>query len=126
MNARVFISDPAAVPAGTTHVRVMNAISDHQPLQIVQCPSSFDSNWTYTESDCAPVGAPIAYGDVYETDATPDVVGKLGFHWAGAGATSPSAVTPINRAGAGAFIMHIPTELSAPQDRCPTCFMIDL
>ena len=90
----------------------MNALSDHQPLQIAQCPST-STAWTYKASDCAPVGAPIAYGDVYETDATPDVVARLGFYWA-AGRSFSSAVAPINRAGAGTFITHIPAELMGP------------
>jgi len=125
MNTRVFVNDLAAVPAGTIHVRVMNALSDHQPLQIVRCPASFEGNSTYKGSDCAPVGDPLAYGDVYETNETPDVAATIGFHWAPPGASS-LAVTSISRADAGAFNTHIPAEHMGPQDTCPGCFFRDL
>jgi len=124
MNSRVLINDPTALPAGTIHLRVMNALSDHQPVQIVQCPSSVDT--LYTAGDCAAVGDPIAYGGVYETNATPDVAAKLGYYWAAPGVVAP-AVTPIYRGNAaGGFITRIPTEVMGPQDTCPSCILNEL
>jgi hypothetical protein len=126
MNTRVLISDPATVPAGMTHVRVMNAFSDHLPLQVVECPASFAWDQTYTAGDCAPIGAPIEYGAMYETDATPDVVTRLGYYWTGLGGGA-AAVAPIDHLdAAGGFITRIPTDVWGPSDRCPSCILKEL
>ena len=51
MRARVIVDDPAAVPAGSIHVRVMNAFVDHQPVQVVQCPTALDGSRLYTAAN---------------------------------------------------------------------------
>ena len=130
--ARVLIDDPAALPAGVVHLRVMNAFVDHRPLQVVQCLTDLDANAVVqTAGTCTPVGAPIAYGDAFETDAGADVVNKIGFSW-DEPSTGDVAVQGINAGGpsgyvAGAsrsFITRIPIQVLDPGSRvCPTCIL---
>ena len=77
----------------------------------------------YTASACTPVGDPIAYGDVFERDAAPDVAARLGYYWA-----APDAVDPVvmsishgrDTAGVG-WLTTIPTQVQGPGHQCPSC-----
>jgi hypothetical protein len=132
LRARVLVDDPATLPAGAVHLRVMNAFIDHQPLQVVQCLTDLDAGSTVpTAGTCTPVGAPIAYGDVFETNAGADVVNKLGFYWDAPG-TVDAAVRGINAGGpsgyieAGAsssFVTRIPIQVSGPTSPCASCIL---
>jgi hypothetical protein len=127
MQARAFLDDPAALPAGSIHARVMNALADHQPVQVVQCPTALDGSRTYTGGECTPIGDPIAYGEVFETDATPDVVAKLGFYWAAPGAVNP-VVAPANLSSqtlTSGFITRIPTMVQGAANSCPSCIFTE-
>jgi hypothetical protein len=122
LRARVIFDDPALVPAGSVHVRLMNALADHQPIQPVQCPTDVDGGTAYTAGACTPVGDPIAYGAVFEQDAAPDVAARLGYYWA-----APDAVDPVvmsisrGRATAGGYVTAIPTQVQGPGHQCPSC-----
>jgi hypothetical protein len=131
--ARVLIDDPAALPAGAVHLRVVNALVDHQPLQVVQCLTDLDASSSHTvaTATCTPVGAPTAYGDVFDTDAGADVVNKIGFYWAAPG-TGDAAVRGINAGGpsiyvpvrpSNGFVTRIPFQVAGPASPCPSCIL---
>jgi hypothetical protein len=117
LRARVLTDDPTAVPAGSVHLRVMNALADHQPIQVVQCPA--DLNGPTTAGSCTPLGAPIAYGDVYEANFGADVANRIGYYWAAPGAVG-SVVQPINRPESFLSTV-IPTQVQGPTGSCPSC-----
>jgi hypothetical protein len=117
LRARVLTDDPTAVPAGSVHLRVMNALADHQPIQAVQCPA--DLNGPTTAGSCTPLGAPIAYGDVFEADFGADVANRIGYYWAAPGAVD-SVVHPIYRRET-LLSTVIPTQVQGPTGACPSC-----
>lgn len=131
LRARVLIDDPAALPAGAVHLRVMNTFVDHQPLQIVQCLTTIGFDTVPAAGTCTPVGAPLAYGDVFETDAGADVVDTLGFYWAAPGAVDPVVqsiygVGPSPYIDAGAstsFVTRLPARVKGPGSACPSCLL---
>jgi hypothetical protein len=131
--ARVLIDDPATLPAGAVHLRVVNAFGDHRSLQIVQCLADLDAIATVPSAGtCTAVGDPIPYGDVFETDAGADVVNKVGFEWAGPGAVD-AAVAGINAGGrphgpisagvSSLFVTRIPMGVVTPSSSCPMCVL---
>lgn len=119
LRARVLTDDANAVPAGSVHVRLMNALADHQPLQAVQCPADLHRSIVFTAGSCTPLGEPIAYGDVFEADVAADVANMIGYHWAAPGAVAP-VVHPIYREGSP-FSTTIPTQVQGPAGQCPSC-----
>ena len=120
LRARVLIDDPTLVPEGLVRVRLMNALADHQPIQAVQCPTDIDSSPQYAAGACTPLGDPIAYGDVFERDAGPDVVNKLGYYWAPPGAVD-SVVMSMGPGHAFLGMTRIPTQVAGPGHSCPSC-----
>ena len=125
LRARVLVEDPASVPAGSVRVRLMNALADHQPIQPVQCLTDLDSSRQYTADACAPVGAPIAYGELFERDAEPDVAAKLGYYWAAPDAVKPVVMGLSGRAATGLITTHIPTQVQGPSNPCPSCVVTE-
>jgi hypothetical protein len=126
MNARVLVDDVATVPTGATHVRVMNALTDHQPVVVVQCPTETGGSTPYTASGCAQVGDPVAYGDAFEMDATADVLDKLGFSWDPSSALDPVVNAFTYGANAGStsrFVTRIPVQVAGPATPCPSCLV---
>jgi len=128
MNARVLVDDAATVPDGATHVRVMNLLADRQAILIMQCPTqtagTTPGSPPYTASACAQVGAPLAYGDVFEMDASADVLGTLGYTWDASGALDPV----VNAFPSGAsyaptrhFITVLPVQVGGPMSICQFC-----
>jgi hypothetical protein len=99
----------------------------------VQCLTDLDASSSHTAATatCTPVGAPIAYGDVFETDAGADVVNKLGFYWAAPG-TVDAAVRGINAGGpsiyvpasaSNGFVTRIPFQVAGAASPCPSCIL---
>ena len=124
LRARVLLDDPATVPAGSTHVRVLNALADHQPIQIVQCPTALDGRVPYTASACTPLGDPVAHGDVFETDTGADVANRLGFYWAAPGAGDAVVSDVSIYATTGGFVTRIPIQVQGPAGTCPSCIVL--
>lgn len=122
LQARVLVDDPTLVPAGSVHVRLMNALADHQPIQAVQCPTDVDGSTPYTAGACTPVGEPIAYGAVFEWDAAPDAAARLGYYWAAPDAVDPVVISIRGwRTTAGGYLTVIPTQVQGPGHDCPSC-----
>jgi hypothetical protein len=122
MQARVLFDDPTTLAAGATRARLMNALADHQPIQMVQCPADLNGSQLFTASACAPIGDPIAYGDVLERDFGTDVIAQIGFHWAAPDADEPIVSSISLAASIGAFILRIPTQVQGT-GACPSCLL---
>jgi hypothetical protein len=79
---RWFVDDPATVPAGMAHVRLLNAVDDGAALEPLRCPGN-------AVEACVAAGPAIAFGETFETDSPRDTVGELS--WRPVGATQPFA-----------------------------------
>jgi hypothetical protein len=122
LRARVLLDDPALVPAGSVHVRLMNALADHQPIQVVQCPTDVDGSTPYTAGACTRLGEAVGYGDVFEQDAAPEAVNRLGYFWAAPDAVDPVVMSiSLGRPPVGGYLTRIPTQVQGPRNACPSC-----
>jgi len=57
---RFFRDDPATVPAGVTHLRLVNGLDRRQQITPARCVGSTPS--------CVALGAPLAFGESFEID----------------------------------------------------------
>jgi hypothetical protein len=87
---RLYVDDPATVPAGMAHVRLLNALDSRQSLSPQRCPGN-------ALGACAPVGADVDYGETFEIDSPRETLGEL--TWSLASAAGPplvgSMATPL-------------------------------
>src|SRR5262249_32251420 len=90
LRGRSMLDDPSAVPAGSQRLRLMNALDDHQPIELVQCANGLDGA-------CVSLAGPVSYGDVTEMDAPDAVVPELAWRLASPDAVNPVANTLVSR-----------------------------
>jgi hypothetical protein len=57
---RLFRDDPATVPAGATHLRLLNGLDTGQPITPARCMDDAPS--------CVAIGAQLAFGELFEID----------------------------------------------------------
>jgi hypothetical protein len=118
LRQRWMFDDPALIPAGFTHVRLFNALDNHDPIEPVQCSSSG------LGGPCVALAGSISYGDLFETDVANDTVDQLAWRWA-----SPLAVDPVsnrmivrNSGPTSPYLASIPFHILGPANReCPSC-----
>ena len=86
---RFYLDDPAPVPSGMTHVRLLNATSTREDLTALSC-----TNIPIATASCAPLGtAPVAYGETFEVDWPRGALLQLG--WSAAGMNVPQPIVEI-------------------------------
>jgi len=121
LRTRTFLDDPSAITAGSLRLRLVNALDDHQPVELVRCSGTvYDAAGPGT---CTAAAAPVSYGDVAELDVAPTETPFLGWRWAGAGGTGAVVQAMIRPEGgvAGAFYTRIPIHVLGPASTCPSC-----
>jgi hypothetical protein len=117
---RFFADDPATVPSGGRHLRLLNALDHGQPIQALRCPGSV--------LPCGSFGTPIAFGEILELDEPTPSLNEL--RWstaetaadggsqmaASANSSWPSPETPHFP-----FSLMIPLHIGAATGGCPGC-----
>jgi hypothetical protein len=87
---RFYVDDPATVPAGMAHVRLLNALASRQALEAQRCPDD-------PTAPCTPLGdVGVAYGDTFETDSPRDTLTQLTWRVPAAGGGQPVFGTMAN------------------------------
>jgi hypothetical protein len=122
LKQRWFIDDPALVPQGVKHARVLNALVGGTALQPVQCTDP-------DGVDCPALGAPIEHGGIFEAELTDAELGTFGWKWAAPGITDAA----VNRmpflrrsgfiGGDFGYVFHMPIRVQATAGGgdCPSC-----
>jgi len=121
LRTRTLIDDPATVPAGSLRLRLMNALDDHQPVELVRCTGNvYNAAGVGTCTGAAP---PVSHGEVAELDVSPTETPFLGWRWAAAGGNGAVVMSMIRPEGgvAGAFYTRIPMHVLGPASTCPSC-----
>lgn len=108
------------MPAGAVHLRLLDALDQHQPLELVRCPNDATTD---RPSSCVTVGGPLGYGDLVELDGA-DLGNTMGWRLA-ASAVGDPVVNPMPHvagAAAGDFVTSIPVHVLGPANGfCPSC-----
>jgi hypothetical protein len=117
---RWFVNDPALVPEGLTHARMLNALIGGDPIQPVQCTDS-------TLVSCTALGAPIEHCALFEAQLSGAELETLGWKWAAPGITD-AVVNAFPLRGSGfagddGYITRIPVRVQARAGGgdCPSC-----
>ena len=82
---RWFANDPAVVPAGSSHIRLLNALKSRDALQPLLCPGG-------DVAACAAAGPALNHGETFEVDHPADKVAELKWRW---NPSAPGGGTPV-------------------------------
>jgi hypothetical protein len=139
----VAMVDDAVVPLGSVRVRLVNALDDHRPVELVKCPNGIPNRTlpgaaAEGASSCVAVGGPVAYGELLEVDGTgAEFANRVGWRLA----PSLSVVNhvwelPLDPSQAqgligfgdvisgrqvGGFATQLAMHVMGPDSECPTC-----
>jgi hypothetical protein len=117
---RWFVDDPALVPEGVSHTRVLNALAGGDPIQPVQCTDTGGV-------DCTALGAPVEHGGMFEAQLTEAELETFGWRWARPGVTDAVVNRTLLRqsgiAGDSGYVFHMPLRVQATGSggNCPSC-----
>jgi len=129
------LDDPSVLPAGALRLRLLNALDQHQSIELVRCPNGTAND---PPSACVPAGGPLVYGALFELDST-DFADRMGWRL-----SAPDVVDPVvnlipgletpSIAGSGTggmtggvggtgprFVTSIPEHVLGPASFCPSC-----
>jgi hypothetical protein len=118
LQQRWFVDDPALVPQGLAHTRVLNALASADPIQPVQCTDTGGVN-------CTAMGAPLAHGDMVEADLTDEQLETFGWKLVRPGITDAVVNRVSTRrsgpAGDAGYVFQMPVRVWGNDGTCPSC-----
>jgi hypothetical protein len=114
---RLFRDDPATVPAGVTHVRLLNGLDSGLAIQPARCADP--------QSPCVALGAPLAVGESFEIDEPTETRGQLAWRLADGDTSVGGPMVVVTTAESRAFKVTVPVHINAPNNQtCPGCAIV--